>query len=184
MIETAVVVFGCCLRALLGPGSRVPAAALPPHGLEAHHATGAAVTADAVGRQNGITTAQVTAFLNSAAGTIDPDATSGTSEITVAAIHRDGDDAAEVSWRRGQDAGSSPHQGGCQKVGNAGAAAVLPTGFTVDADDTVIIAEACYTFVPAFLVSRAVFNLDFVPLDIYARAISAARFGGLTVLEP
>ena len=54
----------------------------------------------------------------------------------------------------------------------------------MDADDTVIIAEACYTFVPAFLVSRAVFNLDFVPLDIYARAISAARFGGLTVLEP
>jgi hypothetical protein len=48
----------------------------------------------------------------------------------------------------------------------------------------VIVAEACYTFVPSFFVSRAVFNLDIVPLDIYGRAIAAARFGSLNVLEP
>jgi|GEM_PF-2329364 len=141
-------------------------------------------TADAIGRQNGITTSQVTAFLGHAADTIDPDVTSGTATITVASVHRDGDQAPEVAWRRNQNAGTDQYQGTCQQTGAEGEAAVLPTGFTVESDDTVIVAEACYTFIPAFLISRVVFNLDFVPLDIYARAIAAARFGALTILEP
>lgn len=141
-------------------------------------------TADAIGRQNGVTGTQVSAFLNHAADTIDPTATGGTATISVASVHKPGEDPAEVYWRRGQDAGAEVYQGGCQTVGAEGEAAVLPSGFTVDDDDTVIFAEACYTFIPAYLISRAIFNADFVPLDIYGRAVVAARFGSLTVLDP
>lgn len=141
-------------------------------------------TADAIGRQNGVTATQVGGFLTHASQTIDPDATGGMATITVASVHKPGDSPAEVYWRRGQDAGAQAYSGGCQTIGAEGDPATLPTGFTVDDDDTVIVAEACYTFVPAFLISRVLFNLDFVPLDIYGRAISAARFGALTVLEP
>lgn len=141
-------------------------------------------TADAIGRQNGVTGAQVSAFLSHAAGTIDPDSTGGTATITVASVHKPGESAAEIYWRRGQDAGATPYSGGCETTGAEGETATLPAGFTVDDDDTVIVAEACYTFVPAYLISRVLFNVDFVPLDVYGRAIAAARFGSLTVLEP
>ncbi len=141
-------------------------------------------TADAVGRQNGITTPQLTAFLNHAADTMDPDDTGGSARIGVAAVHRAGTDAPKVVWRRDQDGGANPYSGSCQQTGGEGGAAALPGGFTMEDDETVIISEGCYTFVPAFLISRAVFNLDFVPLNIYARGVSAARFGSLVVLDP
>lgn len=141
-------------------------------------------TADAIGRQNGVSTTQVNAFLSHAADTINPDVTGGTATITVASVHKNGESAAEVYWRRGQDAGSQSYQGGCQVVGLEGETATLPSGFVIENDDTVIVAEACYTFEPAFAISRALFNLDFVPLDVYGRAIAAARFGTLTAIEP
>ncbi len=141
-------------------------------------------TADAIARQNDITSTQIAAFLNHAAATVDPDSTGGSAEITVASVHKDGSNAAKIAWRRDQTGGTQAYQGECQRVGAEGEAPVLPDGFTLEDDDTVIVAEACYTFVPAFLVSRAVFNLDFIPLDIYGRAILPARFGALTILEP
>lgn len=140
-------------------------------------------TADAIARQNGVTSSQIFSFLGHAETTINPDATGGTALITVASIHKEGDGAAEVSWRRDKS-GSTPFSGACQQVGNEGAAANLPDGFTLDSDETVIVAEACYTFVPSFFVSRAVFDLDFVPLDIYGRSITAARFGSLNIVNP
>lgn len=142
------------------------------------------VTADAIGRQNGLSNSEVTAFLSHAAGTIDPDSASGSATITVAAIHKDGDNAAEVTWRRSQDAGAEEYTGACETTGIAGGTATLPDGFSLFDDDTVVVAEACYTFAPAFLISRAIFNLDFVPLDIYGRAFAASRFSTLEVLEP
>jgi len=142
------------------------------------------VTADAIGRQNGLTANEVTAFLAHAAGTIDPDATGGVATISVAAVHKDGDNAPKVSWRRSEDASTTEYSGTCQTTGPAGGTASLPQGFTLFDDDTIVVAEACYTFAPAFLISRAIFNLDFVPLDIYGRAIAAARFSTLEVLEP
>lgn len=141
-------------------------------------------TADAIGRQNGINSSEISAFLTHAASTIDPDATGGTAMITVASVHRDGAQDPEIAWRRNQNGGSDVYAGDCQQTGAEGEPATLPTGFTVAQDDTVIVAEACYSFVPAFLISRVVFNLDFVPLDIYGRAVAAARFGALTVVEP
>lgn len=141
-------------------------------------------TADAIGRQNGLTTPQLTAFLNHAADTMDPDDTGGSATIGVAVVHRAGTDTPTVAWRRDQDGGSNPYTDGCQQTGGQGGAAVLPAGFTMEDDETVIISEGCYTFVPAFLISRTFFNLDFVPLNIYARGVSAARFGSLIVLDP
>lgn len=141
-------------------------------------------TADAIGRQNGISSSEITAFLTHAASTINPDATGGAATITVASVHRDGADDPEIAWRRNQNGGSNTFTGDCQQTGAEGEPANLPTGFTVAQDDTVIVAEACYSFVPAFLISHVVFNLDFVPLDIYGRAVAAARFGALTVVEP
>lgn len=85
---------------------------------------------------------------------------------------------------RRDKSGSTPFSGACQQVGNEGAAANLPDGFTLDSDETVIVAEAYYTFVPSFFVSRAVFDLDFVPLDIYGHSIPAARFGYLNMVNP
>lgn len=142
------------------------------------------VTADAIGRQNGLTANEVSAFLDHAAGTIDPDATGGSATMSVAAIHKDGENAPKVSWRRSEDASATEYSGTCETTGPAGGTASLPQGFTLFKDDTVVVAEACYTFAPAFLISRAIFNLDFIPLDIYGRAISAARFSTLEVLEP
>lgn len=140
-------------------------------------------SADAIARQNGVTSSQVFSFLGHAADTIDPEATGGSAIITVAAVHREGDNAPEVKWRRDKT-GANPFNGACQQVGGEGEAAVLPNGFFVEDDETVIVSEACYTFVPSFFVSRAVFNLDFVSLDIYGRSIATARFGSLNILEP
>lgn len=140
-------------------------------------------TADAIARQNGITSSQVFSFLGHAADTINPDATGGSALITVASVHKSGTNAAEVAWRRDKT-GSTPYSGACQQVGSEGSNANLPSGFAIDNDETVIVAEGCYTFIPSFFVSRAVFALDFVPLDIYGRAIQAARFGSLNILEP
>ncbi len=140
-------------------------------------------TADAIARQNGITSSQVFSFLGHAANTINPDATGGSAIITVASVHKNGTQNPKVAWRRDKS-GTSGYTGGCQLVGSEGQDAALPGGFTVFDDETVIVAEACYTFVPSFFISRAIFNLDFVPLDIYGRSISAARFASLNILEP
>lgn len=140
-------------------------------------------TADAIARQNGVTSSQVFSFLGHAATTINPDSTGGAALITVASIHKTGNGAPEVKWRRDKT-GGTPYSGACQQVGSEGQSANLPDGFTLDEDETVIVAEACYTFVPSFFVSRAVFGLDFVPLDIYGRSITAARFGSLNVVDP
>ncbi len=140
-------------------------------------------TADAIARQNGVTDTQVFSFLGHAADTINPGATGGTAIITVASVHKPGTDAATVAWRRDKT-GADGYTGACQQVGNTGETAVLPNGFTIGSDETVIVAEACYTFVPAFFVSRAVFNLDFIDLDIYGRSIFAARFGSLNIIQP
>jgi Flp pilus assembly protein TadG len=57
-------------------------------------------SADAIARQNGITTTEVFSFLGHAADTIDPDSSGGSAIITVASVHKDGTNAAEVAWRR------------------------------------------------------------------------------------
>jgi hypothetical protein len=101
----------------------------------------------------------------------------------VASIHKEGSSAAEVSWRRDKS-GGTPFSGACQQIGTEGQAANLPDGFTLDSDETVIVAEAWYTFVPSFFVSRAIFNLYFVPFDIYGRSITPARFGSLNLVSP
>lgn len=141
-------------------------------------------TADAIARQNGITSAQVSAFLDHAAGSVGPDENSGIGRISVASVHREGASAAEIAWRRTQDSTDDGYQGACQLVGAEGQAANLPNGFAIEEDQTVIVAEGCFTFVPSFLISRAIFQMDFVPLDIYSRSISASRFASLNILEP
>lgn len=144
----------------------------------------ASTTADAIARQNGITQTQVTAFLTHAAGTIDPISAGGLSLVTVASVHKPGVSAAGVAWRRSADGGSTPYEGDCQQVGLEGADATLPVNFPLNDDGTIIVAEACYKFIPSFLISRAIFDLDFIPLDIYGRSISAARFSSLNILQP
>lgn len=140
-------------------------------------------TADAIARQNGVTSSQVFSFLGHAATTINPDSTGGSALITVASVHKEGSNASEVMWRRDKT-GGTPYSGACQQVGSEGETANLPSGFDLDPDETVIVAEACYTFTPSFFVSRAIFDLDFVPLDIYGRSITAARFGSLNIVSP
>jgi Flp pilus assembly pilin Flp len=71
----------------------------------------------------------------------------GRGRVVVTSVHRGAGDVARIAWQY-VSSGTLAYASGIGTV--VGAAAVLPTGFTVAERDTVIVAEVFYDYPPLF----------------------------------
>jgi Flp pilus assembly protein TadG len=120
--------------------------------------------------QSALTTAEITQLMDAAAEVMSPFpfGTSGT--VIISSIGKSGNNAPTVVWRS-TGGGSLPAS---SQIGNVGATATLPYGFTMLASENVIVAEVYYSFTP-MLGSQIVGNQT-----IYKTAYFKPRLGSLT----
>jgi hypothetical protein len=138
-------------------------------------------SADAVGRRHDLSEAAIAAFLAAAAGTIDAAKHNASARMIVSAVRRAESGPATVVWQRAIHAGEPIPE--CSRIGAVGAAATLPEGFEQPAGSTVIVAEACYTFLSTFFLADAAFGAGLMSRDIYQSALSETRYAPLLEIQ-
>lgn len=127
--------------------------------------------ADVVSQQTSITNNQLAVYMEAATQLMQPLTFGSSGVVIVTSVYRaSGSANAVVQWR---------YTGGgtlsrTSTLGNVGATATLPSGFTLNQRDNVIIVEVYYVFNP--IMSGYVLSQT----DIYKRAIFKPRLGALT----
>jgi Flp pilus assembly protein TadG len=94
-------------------------------------------------------------------------------EVILTSVSLDGSGTPTVNWQRSGGGSYS----GTSKVGSPGGTATLPSGFTLTAGDTVIIAEAFFNYSPA------IFSDIVQPTILYNVAYYRPRLGTLYVVN-
>lgn len=97
--------------------------------------------------------------------------------VIVSSIGRDGTDPPHINWQR-SGAGSLGTSSG---IGVEGGNAALPAGFTIEAGETVIVAEVFYEFAP--LMWPDVFEGAMLSDVFYHRAFFRPRLAPLDTIE-
>ncbi len=100
-------------------------------------------------------------------------------QVVVSSIGASNGNPARINWQRtfGAGGGSAPGKGG-SAFGNEGGTASLPAGFVVRDNETVVVTEVFYDYVPAFM------GTQLVAADLYSYAVFRPRFSSLTTINP
>jgi Flp pilus assembly protein TadG len=133
--------------------------------------------ADLVAQEVDITTVEMTALFDAIAPIISPFTfgANGKMIVTSVVLHTDGV-TKKVAWQ--QSYGSL---GQVSKIGVAGGNATLPAGMTIRTNETIIVGEVFYDFVPFFVTNW--FSSTPLAQIVYHRAFYRPRFGALTTIS-
>ena len=130
----------------------------------------ASTMADVIARYQVITSADVTSIMNVSSEVMGVAAFETSGRAVLSSVATDSKSKATVAWQcagGGQLVKTS-------RVGTSGKTASLPGGFTMGADDNVIVAEIFYQYTPMFRWTAPDVTL------IYKKALFRPRFGSLT----
>ncbi len=124
---------------------------------------------DVVSQQTSITNSQLNQYVSAAAQIMQPFTFSSGGVVFVSSVYQSGTNPPEVKWQYtgGGTLGSS------SQVGHTGGWATLPTGFTLNDKDNIIVVEVFYNFTPVF--GKFAVGAS----SIYKRAIFKPRLGSL-----
>lgn len=127
-------------------------------------------TADVIGQEETITTAQITDIMSAATEIMDPFEFGENGIVFISSVEQDPDDGPVIRWQR--SGGGTYDQE--SRLGEEGDVADLPVGFTLEDNENVIIAEVFYFYIPSIT------DDYFVDPENYAFAIFKPRYGALT----
>ena len=131
--------------------------------------------ADLVSQSETVSVAQLQDIFDAARFVAKPFDLPASGTVIVSSISNPiGTPGTKVNWQE-SGAGNIP---ATSKVGAPGAAATLPTGFTVADGQTIIMAEVFFDYVPWIVGNFTSAS------QIYHRALFRPRYGGLTSLSP
>lgn len=128
---------------------------------------------DIVAQAETMTTAQLNQIFTATQDLMAPYSFNTNGVVIVTSISKSPNNPPTVLW---QSAGGGSLMASSQ-LGNAGQTATLPTGFTMDDYENVIIAEVFYNFVPVTVQGMLASN------QIYKMATYRPRLGALTTLN-
>ena len=126
----------------------------------------AAVTlSDLVARSTTLTEAQIQDIFFATAAIMSPYQMATSGRAYISSVTKSPGQAPRVTWQRtgGGSLAASSH------IGTSGGNATLPSGFTLQDNESVIIAEVMYTYNPIFV------SDDFLPTQFYERALFRPR---------
>lgn len=130
----------------------------------------AAASADVVAQSDQVTNTELASLLGATSSIMKPYTFGANGVVIISSLYRAaGSTTVKIAWQR-SGGGSLVAQ---SKLGAAGATPVLPTGFTLNERDNVIVAEVYYSFVPLFT------GQVLAPSTIYQRAFYKPRLGAL-----
>lgn len=127
--------------------------------------------ADVVAQSTDLTTAGIDQLLAATQDMMDPFTFGANGIILITSVTKNVGQNPVVNWRY---SGGGTLTGTTSAIGNIGATAVLPAGFTLNDRDNIIIAEVFYRFTPIY--SSRLFG----ETTLYKRAIYKPRLGELT----
>lgn len=127
-------------------------------------------TADVVGQETSITTAQLNDIMSAATEIMDPFEFGENGIVIVSSVEQDPTEGPVIRWQR--LGGGTLDRG--SRLGEEGDIAVLPDGFTLNDNDNIIVAEVFYDYLPS------VTEEFFTSRENYKVAYFKPRYGSLT----
>ncbi|NBX65418.1 MAG: pilus assembly protein [Proteobacteria bacterium] len=127
-------------------------------------------TADVVGQETSITTAQLNDIMSAATEIMDPFAFGENGIVIVSSVEQDPTEGPVVRWQR-MGGGTLDKN---SRLGEEGDSAALPDGFTLNDNDNVIVAEVFYDYIPSIT------EEFFSSRENYKIAFFKPRYGSLT----
>lgn len=127
--------------------------------------------ADVVAQSTDLTTAGIDQLLAATQDMMNPYTFGANGIIMITSVTKNTGQNPVVNWRY---SGGGTLTGQTSRIGNVGAAATLPTGFTLNDRDNIIIAEVFYRFTP--MISGQLFGAQ----TLYKRSLYKPRLGELT----
>lgn len=130
----------------------------------------AATVSDVIAQSQTLTLADVNSIMAAAAQVMEPFSFGADGVVIVSSVYKNGTAAPTVRWQV-TGGGTLSHT---SQIGTLNATATLPTGFTMNDKDNIIIAEVYYNFTPMF-------NTGVTPAStIYKTSYFKPRLGVLT----
>ncbi len=131
-----------------------------------------ATMADLVSQAETLSEGGLVNLFDATAYVMDPFDLAVDGQLVVSSISGD-DAAARINWQRSFGGGS-----GGSAFGVEGGTASLPAGFVVRGNETVVITEVFYDYVPAFM------GTQLVSRTLYNYAVFRPRFSSLATINP
>ena len=133
-----------------------------------------ATMADLVSQAETLSEGGLANLFSATAYVMDPFDLVAEGQLVVSSISGDdGDDDARINWQRSFGGGS-----GGSAFGVEGGTANLPAGFVVRENETVVVTEVFYDYVPAFM------GTQLVSRTLYNYAVFRPRFSSLETINP
>ena len=138
-----------------------------------------ATMADLVSQSETLTEGGLANLFSATAYVMDPFDLAADGRLVVSSISATNGNPARINWQRvfGAGGGSGPGKGG-SAFGKEGSPASLPAGFVVRDNETVVVTEVFYDYVPAFM------GTQLVSRSLYNYAVFRPRFSSLATLYP
>ncbi|HVY12775.1 MAG TPA: TadE/TadG family type IV pilus assembly protein [Alphaproteobacteria bacterium] len=131
--------------------------------------------ADLVSQNENVTTSDLNSIMDASAQIMKPLPFGARGHVIITAVHRDPGGSPYVAWQ--YEGGGTLHDQR-SNFGATGFPSVLPSGFTLNERETVIIAEVYYQY-PALVTNMLNSNNDI----LYKYAFYKPRLGALTTVQ-
>ncbi len=128
---------------------------------------------DLVSRSPGLTEAQIQDIFFATTTIMSPYSMTTDGRVVISSVTKPVGNPARVTWQRS----GSGNLGVTSRVGVTNGNASLPAGFTLQDNESVVIAEIFYDYEPMFL------NSEFVADRLYERALFRPRLSGSVALN-
>lgn len=133
--------------------------------------------ADLVAQEKDMTVAEMDALFDAIAPIISPFTFGANGKMIVTSVVLDPNGVTKrVAWQKTYGGLTAP-----SKIGVAGGVATLPQGMTIRTNETIIVGEVFYDFVPFFISNW--FSSTPVSQVVYHVAFYRPRFGALTTIS-
>lgn len=136
--------------------------------------TVAGTVADLIARETALTTTSVDAILTIADDLASPFDLRNQGLVVLTSVSPDGKKGTRINWQRSGGGGLTA----VSQVGSGKDSANLPAGFTLDTDETAIVAEVFFKFQPLLAPDL------FPPKTLTQTALVRPRIASLTTLAP
>lgn len=132
-----------------------------------------ATMADLVSRSETLSEGGLVNLFAATAYVMDPFDLAADGQLVVSSISAASGNPARINWQRSFGGGS-----GGSAFGVEGGTANLPVGFVVRDNETVVVTEVFYDYVPAFM------GTELVARSLYNYAVFRPRFSSLATINP
>ena len=132
-----------------------------------------ATMADLVSQSETLSEGSLVNLFGATAYVMDPFDLAVDGQLVVSSISATNNNPARINWQRSFGGGS-----GGSAFGVEGGTATLPAGFVVRDNETVVVTEVFYDYVPAFL------GTQLVARGLYNYAVFRPRFSSLATINP